>query len=71
VFTSGQSIIDKPSVIIPFSPALDLVLGGGVPEGSFMVFTGPPKCGKSVSSLDFAGTAQQLKYRSEFSSSIL
>lgn len=62
IFVSGQSIIDTPKMVIPFSPALDLALGGGVLEGSFCVLTGPPKVGKTTSCLDFAGTAQQKQY---------
>jgi recombination protein RecA len=58
----GQSILDAENKIIPVSPALDLILGGGIPEGSFVVFTGPPKVGKTSSALDFAATAQQLEY---------
>jgi RecA/RadA recombinase len=46
IILSGNSIVDKKSVIIPVSPALDLILQGGIPEGSFVVFTGQPKCGK-------------------------
>jgi RecA/RadA recombinase len=41
-------VIDKELVVIPVSPALDVVLNGGVPEGSFVIFTGQPKCGKDL-----------------------
>ena len=57
IIVGGNSVIDKKSVIVPFSPALDGPLGGGIPEGSFVIETGPPKAGKSVSALDFAATA--------------
>lgn len=46
IILSGNAIVDKKSVIIPVSPSLDMVLNGGIPEGSFVVFTGQPKCGK-------------------------
>lgn len=62
IILSGNAIIDRKSIVIPVSPSLDIVLNGGIPEGSFVVFTGQPKCGKTTSSLDFAATAQQLKY---------
>ena len=65
VLTSGNSIIDAVNKVIPISPVLDLGLGGGISEGSFVVFTGPPKCGKSSTALDFAGTAQQIEYACE------
>jgi recombination protein RecA len=62
VLTAGQSIIDSDSKVISLSPAADLKLGGGIPEGSFCVFTGPPKSGKTVTAFDFAATAQQIEY---------
>jgi RecA/RadA recombinase len=65
IILSGNSIVDKKSVIIPVSPALDLILQGGIPEGSFVVFTGQPKCGKTTTSLDFAATAQKEEYQGD------
>ena len=62
VILNGNAIIDKESVIIPVSPSLDIILNGGIPEGSFVVLTGQPKCGKTTTSLDFAATAQRKKY---------
>jgi RecA/RadA recombinase len=46
VMLTANSVIDKTLVTIPISPALDVVLNGGIPEGSFVIFTGQPKCGK-------------------------
>lgn len=63
IILSANTIIDRESVVIPVSPAIDTVLGGGIPEGSFVIFTGQPKCGKTTTSLDFAATAQQEKYQ--------
>jgi recombination protein RecA len=63
IILSGNSIIDKQNVIIPISPSLDMVLNGGIPEGSFVVLTGQPKCGKTTTSLDFAATAQKQEYQ--------
>ena len=62
IILTGNSIIDTKSVIIPVSPVLDILLNGGIPEGSFVVLTGQPKCGKTTTSLDFAATAQDKKY---------
>lgn len=62
IILNGNAIVDRKSVVIPVSPSLDIVLNGGIPEGSFVVFTGQPKCGKTTSSLDFAATAQKLEY---------
>jgi recombination protein RecA len=65
IILSGNSIVDRKSIIIPVSPALDLVLQGGIPEGSFVVFTGQPKCGKTTTSLDFCATAQKPEYQGD------
>lgn len=62
IILSGSSLLDKKVMVIPVSPALDIVLGGGVPEGSFVIFTGMPKAGKTLTSLDIAATAQKLEY---------
>lgn len=63
IILSGNSIVDKKLITIPFSPSLDIILNGGIPEGSFVVLTGQPKCGKTTSSLDFAATAQRPEYQ--------
>jgi recombination protein RecA len=63
IILTGNALIDKKSVIIPVSPSLDIVLNGGIPEGSFVVLTGQPKCGKTTTSLDFAATAQKPEYQ--------
>ena len=62
IILTGNSIIDTKSVVIPVSPVLDILLNGGIPEGSFVILTGQPKCGKTTTSLDFAATAQDSKY---------
>lgn len=63
ILMSGNSIKEKEVIIIPLSPSLDMVLNGGVPEGSFVVLTGQPKCGKTVTSLSLAATALEPKYQ--------
>ena len=63
IMLTGNALIDKKSVVIPVSPSLDIVLNGGIPEGSFVVLTGQPKCGKTTTSLDFAATAQRPEYQ--------
>lgn len=65
IILSATSIVDKEVVVIPVSPALDIVLNGGIPEGSFVIFTGQPKCGKTTTSLDFAATAQKPEYQGD------
>ena len=62
IILNGNAIVDKKTLIIPISPSLDIILNGGIPEGSFVVLTGQPKCGKTTTSLDFAATAQHKQY---------
>ncbi len=62
IILSANSVIDKPTVTIPVSPAIDMILNGGIPEGSFVILTGQPKCGKTTTSLDFTATALNEKY---------
>jgi recombination protein RecA len=63
IMQSATALMDRESVVIPISPSLDMILSGGVPEGSFVVLTGQPKCGKTTTSLDFAATAQKPEYQ--------
>lgn len=63
IIVNGNAVVDKDSVIIPVSPSLDIALNGGIPEGSFVILTGQPKCGKTTTSLDFAATAQKEQYK--------
>lgn len=65
IILSGNSIVDKKVITIPVSPSLDILLNGGIPEGSFVVLTGQPKCGKTTTSLDFAATAQKPQYQGD------
>ena len=65
ILLTGKSLIDKKVMTIPVSPALDIILNGGIPEGSFVIFTGQPKCGKTTTSLDFCATAQRSEYNGE------
>lgn len=62
IILNATAVMDRESLVIPVSPALDIILNGGIPEGSFVVLTGQPKCGKTTTSLDFAATAQQEQY---------
>jgi recombination protein RecA len=65
IILSGNALVDKNVLIIPVSPSLDMLLNGGIPEGSFVVLTGQPKCGKTTTSLDFAATAQKPEYQGD------
>ena len=57
VIVTGEYITEYPQVVVPVSPQLDLMLNGGIPFGSFVIPTGPPKVGKTSLTLDIAATA--------------
>jgi recombination protein RecA len=65
IILTGNALVDRKSVVIPVSPSLDIILNGGIPEGSFVVLTGQPKCGKTTTSLDFAAAAQRAEYKGD------
>ena len=66
VIRSGADVFDEAigMKIIPVSPAIDLALGGGIREGSWVIFTGSPKTGKTSTALQFAATCQTKEYGS-------
>jgi RecA/RadA recombinase len=59
---SGNDFIDNPPVVIPVSPAIDVGLHGGIPEGSWVTSSGQPKCGKTTTALSFAANCQKPEY---------
>jgi RecA/RadA recombinase len=50
--------------VIPVSPAIDLGLGGGIREGSFVQMAGDPKSGKTTTAVQFAANCQKEEYGS-------
>ena len=61
VIQSGLSVFEETKNLrtIPVSPAVDLALGGGIKEGSWVIFTGDPKSGKTTTALQFGATCQK------------
>ena len=59
IFSAGDKLLAKEIEVIPVSPALNIGLGGGIPKGSFVTMSGPPKVGKSTMALNVAKNAQQ------------
>ncbi len=57
VIVTGDYIVNAPQVIVPISPMMDTMLGGGIPFGSFVIPTGPPKSGKTSMALNMAANA--------------
>lgn len=64
VISTAHTFLDEKKVVIPVSPALDVALNGGIPEGSWVTLTGPPKIGKSSLALWIGYKAQQQEYGS-------
>lgn len=58
IFSAGDKLLSTDAEIISVSPALNLILGGGIPKGSFVTMAGPPKVGKSTMALAVAKNAQ-------------
>lgn len=59
VLHDPSSITERPLDILSIGPKLDIALGGGVPEGSLFIMTGPEKVGKTVTALTFCANAQE------------
>lgn len=60
IFESGQQVIDRKRQIISVSPAIDIALRGGVPEGCLVILTGREKLGKTQTGLAMAANAQKM-----------
>lgn len=60
IITDVAYLSERRNKIINTTPQLDVSLGGGVPEGSFMLIGGPPGLGKSSLSLKVAANAQKI-----------
>ena len=61
VVRAGIDVFEESSnlKVISVSPALDVALGGGIREGSWVIFTGEPKTGKTTTALHFAANCQK------------
>jgi len=60
VISTGNQILEKRKdyKVISVSPSIDLALGGGIKEGSWVIITGDPKCGKTTTALQIAAICQ-------------
>lgn len=63
VIMSASSVADRNQKIIRTGPKLDYALGGGIPEGSRVIISGPPKFGKTTLVLQIAANAQKMGKR--------
>jgi archaellum biogenesis ATPase FlaH len=59
VFGSIKDVTDSEDEILTTTPCMDMALGGGVPEGSWVSISGPQKYGKSTMAMMIAVAAQR------------
>jgi RecA/RadA recombinase len=60
IFKSSKDIIERKWDILRVSPAINAMLGGGIPTGSWVNLGGKPKCGKTTTVLWICYKAQKL-----------
>jgi recombination protein RecA len=58
-YLDASFILDNPKKIISVSPALDIVLSGGIPESTVAIFKADPKIGKTTLALKVAAKGQK------------
>jgi recombination protein RecA len=56
----GTFIKEHKKLIIPSTPALDIELHGGIPEGSWTLISGKKKTGKTTMAMQIAANAQRM-----------
>lgn len=61
IIRSGTEVLaqKKDFKIISVSPAIDIALGGGIREGSWLTLTGDPKSGKTTTAMQIAANCQK------------
>lgn len=62
IILSGEQVASDIKHVIPISPAINTIIGGGVPEGSWCSFAGPNSCGKTTMALRVAANAQKKEH---------
>tara|TARA_Y100000296_G_C5179860_1_gene263076 strand:- start:6772 stop:7830 length:1059 start_codon:yes stop_codon:yes gene_type:complete len=61
IISSGLKVLEekKSYNTISVSPAIDIALGGGIKEGSWVMLTGDPKSGKTTTAMQIAANCQR------------
>lgn len=59
IFKTGEQLLEIEPKVVSVSPKVDVGLGGGIPEGSFVLLTGDAKVGKTVTCLQIAKNCQK------------
>lgn len=60
IVSTGRDLLNKSQEIMSISPRIDSILGGGIPEGTTTLISGPPKAGKSSLTLRMCKQAQEM-----------
>jgi len=62
IIKTGAEVLKEKSgyEVIPVSPAIDIALGGGIKEGSWVTLTGDPKSGKTTTAMQIACNCQEM-----------
>jgi recombination protein RecA len=58
VIVNAQEISERERQLVSVSPVVDCAIGG-IPEGSWVILSGTPKCGKTTTALRIAANAQR------------
>jgi recombination protein RecA len=60
IISDGDKVLEekKNYKVISVSPAIDIALGGGIREGSWVTLTGDPKSGKTTTAIQIAANCQ-------------
>jgi recombination protein RecA len=64
VLIGGDDAVNETRQVIPWTPTLDIIISGGIEEGSWIGITGNEKTGKTSAALTFAANAQKPEYGS-------
>jgi recombination protein RecA len=61
IISNGQQILEEKRnyKVISVSPAIDIALGGGIREGTWLTLTGDPKSGKTTTAMQIASNCQK------------
>ena len=61
IISTGSDVLEekKNYKVISVSPAVDIALGGGIREGSWLTLTGDPKSGKTTTAMQIAANCQK------------
>lgn len=63
ILKDANAIFSQRSVLAKISPRMDIGLGGGIPDGSFVALAGPPALGKTLLALTIAAEFQKDEYK--------